>query len=146
LGAFEFDLNVVSRPVDIFEKWMSPMMSAPIVGSLAGNALRNFALRLDYAGSMLDAVYTPRPWDAEFTIVPVILQAEQDGTYTIAGGTGAQSVTNAKLLAVDGYSIAGMSLFQVQDSLRGKPGSTRAVRVQAPSGERTVRMRVEKVF
>jgi len=34
------DVAAVSRPEGTFEKYMSPMMAAPIIGALAGNVLR----------------------------------------------------------------------------------------------------------
>jgi len=36
-----------------FERYMSSMMTAPIVGSLAGNVLRGFRVELDYPGKRL---------------------------------------------------------------------------------------------
>lgn len=144
-----FDLapfDVVSRASGTFENWMSSMMSAPIVGALAGNALRNFTLRLDYRGGLLHGRYTARPWPQEFTMVPLIVQAEKDGTYSIAGGDAAGGIAGTKILAIDGYAVAGMSLFQVQDSLRGRPGSSHAVRVDDGGKSRVVTLPVRSVF
>jgi predicted aspartyl protease len=42
------DVGVVSQQAGVFEKWMSSMMTAPIVGSLAGNVLTRFRVDLDY--------------------------------------------------------------------------------------------------
>lgn len=46
-------LGVVSQQEGTFERWMSSMMSSPIVGSLAGNVLTRFRLELDYASETL---------------------------------------------------------------------------------------------
>jgi predicted aspartyl protease len=54
LGRF----GVVSQPVGAFEQWMSSMMTAPIVGALAGNVLEQFRVELDYRGQKL---YLSRP-------------------------------------------------------------------------------------
>lgn len=47
------DVGVVSQQAGVFEKWMSSMMSAPIVGSLAGNVLKQFRVDLDYPNQKL---------------------------------------------------------------------------------------------
>lgn len=139
-------LDVVSRATGTFEKWMSPMMSAPIVGSLAGNALRNFALRLDYHGNLLHARYTPRPWAQEFTMVPLIVHVERDGSFSVAGGESAGDIAGATIVEIDGYPVAGSSLFHVQDMLRGEPGSVHSIRIAQSGKERIVRLPVRNVF
>ena len=45
--------GVTSQREGTFEKWMSSMMAAPIVGSLAGNVLKRFRVELDYPNSKL---------------------------------------------------------------------------------------------
>jgi predicted aspartyl protease len=52
------DVGVVSQQAGVFEKWMSSMMVAPIVGSLAGNVLETFRVDLDYPNQKL---YLSRP-------------------------------------------------------------------------------------
>ena len=47
------DVGVVSQQAGVFEKWMSSMMAAPIVGSLAGNVLEEFRVDLDYPNQKL---------------------------------------------------------------------------------------------
>jgi hypothetical protein len=42
------DVGVVSQQTGVFEEWMSSMMTAPTVGSLAGNVLTQFRVDLDY--------------------------------------------------------------------------------------------------
>jgi predicted aspartyl protease len=42
------DIGVTSQAKGTFEEWMSSMMTAPIVGSLAGNVLTHYRLHLDY--------------------------------------------------------------------------------------------------
>jgi hypothetical protein len=139
-------LNVVSRAEGVFENYMAPLMSAPIVGALAGNVLRNFAFRLNYPGNMLDALFTPQPWPQEFMMVPLIVHAEKDGSYTIAGGAASDGIAGAQIVAIDAYPVSGLSLFAVQDLLRGETGSTHLIRVRDARGERNVRLRVVNVF
>jgi hypothetical protein len=38
----------VSRPEGVYEKYMSGMMTAPIVGALAGNILRDFRVEFEF--------------------------------------------------------------------------------------------------
>jgi predicted aspartyl protease len=52
------ELGVTSQQEGAFEKWMSSMMAAPIVGSLAGNILKHYRVELDYPNQTL---YLSRP-------------------------------------------------------------------------------------
>ncbi len=52
------EVGVVSQQAGVFEKWMSSMMTAPIVGALAGNVLEEFRVELDYPNQKL---YLSRP-------------------------------------------------------------------------------------
>ena len=45
--------GVVSQQEGTFEKYMSSMMTAPIVGSLAANVLKRYRIELDYPNSKL---------------------------------------------------------------------------------------------
>jgi hypothetical protein len=47
------DWGVTSQHEGTFEKYMSGMMKAPIVGSLAGNVLKDYRLEFDYAHETL---------------------------------------------------------------------------------------------
>lgn len=52
------EFGVVSQRKGTFERYMSGMMTAPIVGALAGNVLKRFRVELDYAHEKL---YLSRP-------------------------------------------------------------------------------------
>ncbi|MEO7218590.1 MAG: hypothetical protein ABI026_10385 [Gemmatimonadaceae bacterium] len=45
--------GVVSQHEGVFERYMSGMMAAPIIGSLAGNVLKFYRIELDYADQRL---------------------------------------------------------------------------------------------
>jgi hypothetical protein len=122
-------IDVVSRPAGTFERYMSSLMSAPIVGALGGNVLRNFAFRLDYPQQRLEARYTHRPWPDELTIAPIVLQPQRDGSYLIAGTREGEDLSGARLVAVDGHEIDGQSLYAVQQLLRGVRGSMRTIAI-----------------
>jgi len=46
-------VDVTSQREGVFEKWMSSMMTAPIIGSLGGNVLSHFRVELDYPNQKL---------------------------------------------------------------------------------------------
>lgn len=53
-GGFEIgELGITSQREGSFEKWMSSMMKAPIVGALSTAAMREFRVELDYANETL---------------------------------------------------------------------------------------------
>ncbi len=122
-------LDVVSRPAGTFEQYMSSLMSAPIAGALGGNVLRNFAFRLDYPQQRLEMRFTRRAWPSELTLAPVIVQPQRDGSYLIAGALNIPELAGARLVEVDGHDVDGLSLYAVQQLLRGKPGSTRSLSI-----------------
>jgi hypothetical protein len=47
------EVGVTSQRQGTFENWMSAMMTAPIVGALAGNVLKRFRIELDYPNQQL---------------------------------------------------------------------------------------------
>ena len=47
------EFGIVSQREGTFERRMSRMMSAPMVGSLAGNVLKRFRVELDYPNAKL---------------------------------------------------------------------------------------------
>jgi len=58
-GTNEFaDFGVTSQREGTFEKWMSSMTAAPVVGSLAGNVLKRYRVDLDYPNEKL---YVSKP-------------------------------------------------------------------------------------
>lgn len=123
------DVMVVSRPGGTFETWMSQMTDAPIVGSLAGNALRNFALTLDYPRSRAQFAYAG--WDAgvHAPIVPLTLTPQPDERYVIGGvldrapyAAMRARLVGAELVAVDGTPVRHAWMWQVHALLRGSSG------------------------
>jgi hypothetical protein len=119
-------VGAVSRPEGTFEKYMSGMMPAPIVGSIAGNVLRNFRVELDYKGGM---VYLERTGDADPNDMDTI------GVTLRAGPVVSASVdlllhAGDKLMAVDGAPVTGKSLSQTNEMLRGKVGDKKKLEVE----------------
>jgi hypothetical protein len=119
---------VVSRPVGTYERWMSSMMTGEVVGSISGNLLRDFRLRIDYARSRVSFVPTWHRHAGDFDLVPVTLTPHANGSYTVAGAlAGAQfSIPAARFIgkelrSVDGQLVTGRTLEQVVALLRGQP-------------------------
>jgi hypothetical protein len=132
----EFQLKsvaAISRPAGTFERYMSSMMTAPIVGAIGGNVLRAFRIEIDYANGV---VYLEKKGtlDTSSDIVGLTLSPAYDGSYTVAGvvkQNGIQIVESVrpgdKLLKIDNLVVNGADLFQVIDALRGKQGQKRTL-------------------
>lgn len=126
------DVMVVSRPEGTFEKWMSQLTDAPVVGSLGGNALRNFALTIDYPNARAKFAYAG--WDAgtHGPMVPLILEPQPDERYVITGVLDRPAyapvrsrLLGAELVAVDGSPVRHSWMWQVHAMLRGTAGTSK---------------------
>ena len=146
------DVAAVSRRPDTFERWMSNMMSAPIIGALGGNALRNLRLTIDYPRNAVGAVYADNPVAHEFDMVPLILQPTFKG-YEISGIMAGAKLSVARdalvgktLVAVDELPVGTKPIGSVLALLRGEPGSTRRLRVAGGNGSLAVEATVSRIF
>lgn len=128
-GASLRDVMVVSRPEGTFERWMSQMTDAPIVGSLGGNVLRNFAFTLDYPRARARFAY--QGWDSAThgPIVPLTLAPQTDGRYLISAildrppyGALRNRLVGAELVEVDGTPLRHVWMWQAHALLRGNAG------------------------
>ncbi len=130
-------VGVVSRPEGVFERWMSENMTAPIVGSIAGNMLRDFCVGIDYAHGATYLEQHAGPHDGDLDSPGLVLAFEDGGELDVAGlaRTGSGEIPPAvhprdRLLAVDGLSVTGATRGKVFDALRGKPGQSRNLRIE----------------
>ena len=124
-------VGVVSRPPGTFEKQMSEMMTAPIVGAIGGNVLRAFRVEIDYQHGM---TYLEKGNDVESdgqNTVGVVIGAHPDGSYTISGVAqcrgknlveGVQS--GDKIIGINDWAVTG-SLADVLHELQGTPGEVK---------------------
>ena len=126
------DVMVVSRPEGTFEQWLSDVTDVPIVGSLAGNVLRNFTFTLDYPRARARFAYGG--WDARThePIVPLTLSAYADERYTIDGVLDRapydalrDRLVGAELVAVDGVPLRHSWMWQVHEMLRGSANAAK---------------------
>lgn len=146
------DVAAVSRPPDTFERWMSNMMSAPIIGALGGNALRNLRLSIDYPRNALGATFVENPVAHEFDMVPLMLQPTFKGYQIAAVMAGAklsvarEQLAGKALVAVDDELVGTKPIGSVLALLRGEPGSTHRLRIAGASGALTVEATVSRIF
>ena len=138
------DVVAVSRPVGTFEHWMSNMTSAPIIGALGGNALRNLRLQIDYPRNTVTAAHTDNAVPHEFEMVPLTLAPTFKG-YQIAGTmAGAkfsvprESLGGKTLVAIDDETLEGKNIGAVLARLRGEAGNTRRLKIVSQGGVQTV--------
>jgi hypothetical protein len=119
-------VGAVSRPEGTFEKYMSQMMPGPIVGSIAGNVLRNFRVELDYKGGM---VYFERTGAADANDMDTVPVTLREGPI-VSASADPQLHAGDKLIAVGGAPVAGKSLSQANEILRGKVGDRKKLELE----------------
>jgi predicted aspartyl protease len=133
----------VSRPEGTFEKSMSRMMTAPIIGAVAGNVLREFRVDIDYQNGF---VYLEKGKDvtsAETGGVGLVLGPGKNGLMVIAIASSAVPDVKAsvhagdELVAVDQVEMMGKPLAIAAEALQGSPGSRRKLTILR-NGERVV--------
>jgi len=152
-GTFDLPrVGVVSRPPGIFEKWMSDMMTAPIVGSIAGNVLRAFRIEIDYPHGV---TYLEKGKDADpegVNTVGVVISAHPDASYTISGVAqcrgknlveGVQS--GDKLIGINDWAVAG-PLADVLHELQGTPGEVKNMVVERDGKKISIQATVTSIW
>jgi Aspartyl protease len=154
LGDVELgNIGVVARREGVFESRMSDMMSAPIVGALAGNVLRAFRVEIDYANGYTYWEQTGVLESNDLDLVGLVLRPEKDGTYTIVGLSEQshpltlQTVKpNDLLKAVNGQSVDGQMMAYVIDLLRGQPGDTKRLMTERNGQRLEVEVPVTRIL
>jgi hypothetical protein len=152
-GTFELrGVGVVSRPTGTFEKWMSDMMTAPIVGSIAGNVLRAFRIEIDYPHGV---TYLEKGTDVgpeSLNTVGVVISAHPDAGYTVDGvaqcggknlveGVGAGD----KLISINNWAVTG-SLADVLRELQGTRGEVKNMVVERDGRQITIHATVTSLW
>lgn len=131
------DVTVVSRPEGTFEKWMSSLTTAPIVGSLGGNVLHRFHMTIDYPNSRLylDSA-AHRLTGHPLALVPLTVTPNDDGTYGIAQilddpayASVRAKLIGAQLVSVDGTPVSDRRISDVHNLLRGLPKTSKRIMV-----------------
>jgi hypothetical protein len=138
LGAIAMKgVAAVSRPEGTYEKYMSGMMTAPIVGALAGNILRDFRVEIDYSKGMTYLSQAGTSVDEDMVSVGLVLAAEAGGPLTVTGlCSNASADTKGSvhvgdtLIAVDDVAVTGKSLAAGALQLQGKVGTVKRLKLE----------------
>jgi len=126
LGPFQLKaIAAISRPKGTFEKYMSGMMTQPIIGAIGGNVLRAFRVEIDYANNAAYFERTGSP-DTDLVMIALSVQPWANGSYTVSGVVrqNARALIDGvlpgdKLIKIDHLDVSGSSLAGVVSALRG---------------------------
>jgi predicted aspartyl protease len=154
LGTLRIDhAAAVSRPIGTFEKFMSSLMTSPIVGAIGGNILKQFRVEIDYASGV---VYLQRGGTSEpndLDQVGLTLAATPSGALMISAVSAGNdpAVVQAvragdRLLRVDGVEMTGVTLSAAQKALAGRPGETKTIVVERGGAPITVQATVSRIL
>lgn len=127
----------VSRPAGTFEKWMSSMMTAPIIGAIGGNVLRNFRVEIDYASETTYLEAHTKDFATVLDGIGLVLGEPAEGDHRVDalalvdGKPVCEGVQVGDLVrAVDGGSVRGLRHRQVIELLRGEPGTSHTLALE----------------
>jgi hypothetical protein len=147
------DVAVVSRPADVYEKWMSAMMSAPIIGAIAGNVLRDFRVEIDYRHGVTYLAKKTTSIDADLISAGVVIAIASNGDPVITGiVSGADRAVQAalkpkdRLIAIDGQAVNGEPLAVVAGLLSGKAGEIKRLTILRTGQRMDVTAQVKKLL
>jgi carboxyl-terminal processing protease len=108
---------------------MTSAVGGPILGALAGNVLREFRVEIDYANEKTYFERTGGSPAGDLDLVGLTMTAGPKGSVKVTGVSPAadESARNGiragdLLRTVDGAPVTGLSLMQIVERLRGKPG------------------------
>jgi predicted aspartyl protease len=143
----------VSRPDGIFEQWMSSMMTAPIVGSIGGNVLRDFRVEIDYAAGKTYLSQSGTSVDEDLVSVGLVLLAKQ-GESPVISAVSSNAAPDVKagvhvgdtLLAVDDVVLAGKPLAAAALQLQGKAGTSKRLKLMRDGKAVTVTVTVKDLL
>ncbi len=134
---------MIARPEGTFERWMSSMMTAPIVGALAGNVLSRFRFQLGD-----DAVFLEQQRDIDthdLDGVGLAVAADAAGEFTVLGICDAADESTKRLvrpgdvlLAIGGAQVTGELAHDVAILLGGPARETRSLTLRRETKELTV--------
>lgn len=138
-GPFSLEhVIAVSRPGGIYEKNMTQLTGAPIIGSLGGNVFQYFRMDIDYPKGKLYLTQAKGVKPAALDMVGVSLEPAVNGGYDVARvqGDAGGVVVGDHLSKVGDLDVSHATLQAVLAALSGKPGDKRAVTVQR--GDKTL--------
>lgn len=139
----------VSRPAGTFEQWMSKMMTGPIIGSLAGNVLRDFRVSIDYKNGFVYLLPSKPSSDSDLTSVGLVLEKDSNGSLLVTGLSSNASPDVRKgiqvgdrLIAVDDVDVSVKFLAGAAALLHGPAGSQKRLTVERDGQKRVITVTV----
>jgi len=153
LGPFQLKAGAaISRPKGTFEKYMSGMMTQPIIGAIGGNVLRAFRIEIDYANNATYFERTGSP-DTDLVMIGITVQPWADGSYTVSGVVRQNEralvegvLAGDKLVKIDHLDVSGSSLAGVIGALRGNIGTKRTLILERGGKRITVTAPIVRIF
>ena len=143
----------VSRPGGTFEQWMSKMMTGPIIGSLAGNVLRDFRVSIDYKNGFVYLLPSKPSSDTDLTSVGLILERDSKGSLLVTGLSSNASPdvrkgirVGDKLIAVDDVDVSVKFLAGAAALLQGPLGSQKRLAVERDGQKRVITVTVTRLI
>lgn len=154
IGSFALpDVAMVSRSVGIYEKSMSDMMTAPIVGAIAGNVLRDFRVEIDYLSGATYLEEKLHSTDRDLVTVGLILgfANNRDPAVTAVCSAAGEDVKKSvlvrdRLIAVDGRTVNGEPLAAIAELLSGEVGTLRRLTIRRNGQQLDVAVRTKKLL
>lgn len=138
--------GAVSRTVGIFEKSMSSLMPAPIIGAMGGNVWRDFRVEIDYANGFVYLEKSARATKDEPTAGLILAMGKLGLVVTGISSKAAADVKSGvkagdTLMAVDGVAMSGKPIAVAAEALQGPQGSKKKLRLLR-GGEEKVEVQV----
>jgi hypothetical protein len=131
------NVGMVSRPTEVYEKFVSKDMTGPIVGALAGNVLRQFRLDLDYPAGVAYLQPSGSNGASDLNCVGLIVQVKEDGVAVVSGvaqRNGYPEIRGVQagdvLLRIGNHKVAGASLATILKYLSGTPGEKKHLTIR----------------
>ena len=144
---------IVSRAVGTFEDYMSPAMSSPIIGAIAGNVLRDFRVEIDYQRGITYLQKRRSSNDSDLTGVGLVVGVSGSGDVAVTGiGSTAADETKRLvqrrdvLLAIDRRNVSGEPIALVAELLSGAPGSKKRLTLRRNGEQLEVEVPVVKLL
>ena len=128
-------------------------MTAPIIGALAGNVLRDFRVEIDYQNGFTYFERSGSSTDLDRLSVGLILARGSGGVLVVSGVSSNASpdvassvLAGDRLIAVDGIALTGRPLAAAAEALMGKAGTTKKLTLKRGGAPVTVSVTVKALL
>jgi hypothetical protein len=142
------DVAVLGLDQGLFD-WYSTKSAGPVAGFLGGNVLQHFRLEIDFANQMTYWEAGPEQDDRDLDIVGLTIRGDDDGGFTVAGVVSVNGESTVpgvepgdRMVRVGSLATDGATMGELIESLRGRPGSVRALELVRGSTRMTREARV----